>query len=379
MSEPELFVFAGGGSGGHLYPGLAVAQALRQLNQNARILFLATQRDIDQQILADCGFDYLSQPVVPIPRRVRAIYDFYRRWRTSKKMCRKIIRDNPVKAVLGLGGFASGPMMQVAARAAVPVAMLNPDAVPGRANRFGQRKAQRIFLQWDDSIKYFGAAADKCLVTGCPIRADFTAARKTSPSSHRQTLNLASDSKVLVIVGGSQGGKNLNDAVLWALTQSNGTDLLNGWQILHFTGSADYERTAQQYRVQNLSAIVQPFTNQMPAVLSVANLVIARAGASTLAELTAMAAPSILLPYPYHRDQHQLRNAQVLAQAGAAEIVADQCDAKLTGEQLVKTIETCIMGRSRLAQMAQAAVKIGKLDAAVQIAKEMISMGRPNP
>ena len=423
----QLYIFAGGGSGGHLYPGLAVAQALSDLDNHADILFLTTERAIDDKILNPSAWRHLAQPVAPMPRNPTRWPDFYRRWRASLRICRHLIGEKNIAAVLALGGYASGPMTAVASRAAVPIAMLNPDAVPGRANRFARKRADRIFLQWQDSRRHFGSAASRCLVTGCPIREDIARLSCDQPSVHTpaltantlpeqligsdhnlcpghpmskshddalQLFDLSPDRRVLLIVGGSQGGHNLNAAVMQCLTgqpphssdvpacqcsaNPNATNALaqtisRDWQLLHLTGDRDQSSVDTQCRQAQLPATVLPFTDRMDAALTVADLVIARSGASTLAELTSVGLPAILLPYPFHRDQHQLKNARILANAGAAEIVIDQCDPCLTAEQLGKALISCIIGQ-RVDKMAHAAAALGQPDAARTVARELLDM-----
>ncbi len=363
-----------------MYPGLSVAESLQELEPEARILFLCTEREIDERILRDSGWRYKKQPVQPIPPlRVGAIWRFLRDWRASVKMCERILEDKQVAAVLGLGGFASGPAMKAAARYGVPTGMLNPDAVPGRANRFGMKYADRIFLQWQASRQFFGKYGPKCVVSGCPIRKEFS-----GPHGKREEIlgqwGLEPYKKTLLVVGGSQGGRNVNQAVVElaerAVQDGSVQAILTEWQVIHLTGQQDESWVRQRYEQANQKVKVLAFTDRMAEILPCVDLVIGRAGASTLAELTAVGTASILLPYPYHKDQHQLRNAEVLAEAGAAEIVVDDCDAASTARRLGVKLMECLTKEQKLRGMTEAARSLAQGDAAGNVARELKEIGK---
>jgi len=376
----KYYLLAGGGSGGHLYPGLSVAEALRKLEPEARILFLCTEREIDERIFKDQGWRYKKQPVQPIPPlRAGAIWRFWRDWRASVKMCERILADKQVAAVLGLGGFASGPAMKAAARYGVPTGMLNPDAVPGRANRFGMKYADRIFLQWQASRSFFGKYGSKCVVSGCPIRREFSGPHGKREEILRQ-WGLEPHKKTLLVVGGSQGGRNVNQAVVElaerAVQDGSVKAILTEWQVIHLTGQQDELWVRQRYELANQNVKVLAFTERMAEILPCVDLVIGRAGASTLAELTEVGVASILLPYPYHKDQHQMRNAEVLAEAGAAEIVVDDCDAASTARRLGVKLRECLTNEKKLKEMAAAARSLAQGDAAENVARELKIMAK---
>ena len=358
-----------------MYPGLAVAGALRELAGEVEVLFLCTERAIDREILEKNGWSYQAQPVGPLPspKRPWRAWDFLRRWRGSVRMCRGIMKERRPAAVLGLGGFASGPALKAAAQEGIATGMLNPDAVPGIANRYCRRFAEKIFVQWEKSREFFGKEAGKCVVTGCPIRKEFE--ERKAQSAERQ------EKKVLVIMGGSQGGRNVNKAVVHWLT---GKDFektgpgrgLGDWEIVHVTGETDREWVGGQYRENRRDVEVIGFTHEMPKLLSETDLVVSRAGASSLAELTALGVPSILIPYPYHTDQHQLRNAEVLAGVEAAQIVIDRCDEERTAGELNEAMQVILRQEGTLEKMAAAARELGRPAAARQVAKELLSWGK---
>ncbi len=366
------FILAGGGTGGHLYPGFSVAAAIKKLAPEAEILFLCTDRPFDQSQMPGCGYPYEVQPVRPLPSPARPVtwLPFLRGWFGSKALCRKMMTQRHVRAVLGLGGYASGPAMKVASELKLPTAMLNPDAVPGKANHFSARLADRIFVQWEETLPHFGRYASKCIVSGCPIRDDFS--HKFDRHKACRELRLSTDKKTLVIVGGSQGGRNVNEAAGWCLNEL-GSRFLENWQVFHITGANDLDRTREFYRQYQLTVRTEPFVGDMPQLLGITDCLIGRAGASTLAELTAFGIPAILLPYPYHKDQHQLYNAQVLARNQGAKIVTDYCDLTRTGPELLKTMRQSLAGDS-LEQMAIAAKNLARPGAADQVARHLIGL-----
>ncbi len=366
----SLYIFAGGGTGGHLYPGIAVAQALRGLQPDADILFLCTDREIDARILSAQDWPFEAQPVRPIPHSPGQVIPFIKGWFGSLRLARQHIRNNNVAAVLGLGGYAAAPAMETAAKSRIPVAMLNPDAVPGVANKFCRHYAGRIFVQWEVTRDYFGRANEKCQVTGCPIRGDFA---RQQTESHA-LFNLNPERKVLLIMGGSQGGRNVNEAFIAALINNEELrkELQTDWQTVHLAGKIDYGNILRRYQNAGIQTLVLDYTEKMPQLLTAADLVIARAGASSLAEITACGLPSILLPYPYHKDQHQLKNARVLADVGAAHIVTDYKDVVLTASALAETLQRC-MRPSVMTEMAVTAEQLARPDAAAVIAQQLIN------
>ncbi|MBI9015899.1 MAG: UDP-N-acetylglucosamine--N-acetylmuramyl-(pentapeptide) pyrophosphoryl-undecaprenol N-acetylglucosamine transferase [Phycisphaerae bacterium] len=365
MKTQPLYIFAGGGSGGHLYPGLAVANALQAMQVDARILFLCTQRQIDADILGNSGFEYKCQPVIPVPRKPFLWPDFLKRWNQSKKITRQLIEQNNVKAILGLGGFASGAALGVAAKCNISAAMLNPDAVPGKANKHCAKYVQQIFLQWPYTADYFGKYQSRCIVTGCPIRDGF--ARKDDTKT---SIDIEPNKKLLLIVGGSLGGRTLNNAVA-TMFKTNHQLMSNDWQILHITGNNDYQEIVQTYKDNNLAIKVVNYVSDMDKILPHVDLAIGRAGASTVAELTACSVPAILLPYPFHKDNHQTLNAQVATDCGAMQIVTDTKDQNKTAIALAQALMEA-MEPENLTQMTQASSKLAKPDAAYTIAQKLI-------
>src|SRR5215210_648302 len=173
MADEITILFAGGGTGGHLYPGIAVADALRRSMPQVRPLFLCTTRDIDRLILEPTGFEFLPQPIVPPVKTVGGLLRFWKSWRETKDLVRRLIAEHRPAAVLGLGGYAAGVAVKLAAAKGVPCAVLNPDVVPGKANQFLMKMVRAVCTQFEATARYVGSSErSKLQVTGCPIRSD---------------------------------------------------------------------------------------------------------------------------------------------------------------------------------------------------------------
>ena len=367
--EGPLIAFAGGGTGGHLYPAIAIADAIRRKIPGVRFVFFGTQRPIDDRILGrmDCEVVRQALPALSsIPWRWPRIYLGLRR---SAGLCRARLELDPPAVVIGTGGMASVPAIRQAHRLGIPTAILNPDALPGRANRHLAGIADVVFAQWSDTVDYYPPGTDIRIV-GCPIRPGFDPVVRENGIVR---FGLRSDRNTLLVTGASQGARSINRAVMANLDL---VESLPDWQILHLTGEKDHADTAAAYRTRSIAAIVIPYTEHMADALSAADLVISRAGASTLAEITAVGRPSILMPYPYHRDQHQSANAKCLARLSAARIVRDAIDLAINGPALRCVLEELLTGDEAREAMASAARSMGRGNAAALIADQVMGLAR---
>lgn len=366
MSDNPLILLAGGGTGGHLYPGVAVADALRSSLPRSQVLFLCTTREIDKVILEPTGFEFLPQPIVPPVRNINGLLRFWKSWRETKDMVKRVLRDRKPLAVLGLGGYAAGVAVKLAAYRHIPTAILNPDAIPGKANQYLMRYAQAVFCQFDSTARRVASEhRAKLITTGCPIRADILRLPPREEAAAR--LMVEPNLQTLVITGASQGAKTVNEAVLALMKLIT----LSGWQILHLAGREQADWVRAGYRELGLGARVIDFTPAMADVWAVADLAISRSGASSCAELTACGIPSILMPYPFHKDLHQRANAKVLADAGAAVLVDDQRDPRKNAQTLKPIVESLIYDLNKRQSMSAAAKKLGRPDAADAVAAKI--------
>jgi UDP-N-acetylglucosamine--N-acetylmuramyl-(pentapeptide) pyrophosphoryl-undecaprenol N-acetylglucosamine transferase len=376
MSEdqPTLFL-AGGGTGGHLYPGIAVADALRKSLPSAKVVFLCTTKEIDRVILEPTGFEFHPQPVLPLPSltSVGGLLRFWRGWRETKDLVRKLIRERRPAVVLGLGGYAAGVAVKVAALKNIPTAIINPDVIPGRANQYLMQYVKTVCCQFSETAHQVSAAKrEKIDVTGCPIRDDIHQLAESRDidvnsgrADARKRLRLDPDKETLVVTGASLGARTINEAVLEVVKGM----LLNGWQILHLSGREHADTVRAGYRQLSVPATVIDFTPAMSDVWAAADLAICRSGASTCAELTACGVPSVLMPYPYHKDMHQRANAKVLADAGAAVLLDDEKDAANNAHKLRPILESLLSDSAKRQAMAASARKLGHPDAAARVAQ----------
>ena len=367
MSKCHYF-FAGGGTGGHIYPGIAVAEQIKRLEPEARIHFFCSYRPADSEILSQSGAEFTALPAKAFAARLDKLIGFVGSMCKSYRMARKIIAGKSPAVLLGIGGFASAPAVYAAQRLAVPVALLNTDAVPGRANKILARFATQVFVQFEDTRKYFAKA--KVDVTGCPLRSRFANPDRLAAF---QLLGLDENKKILLITGGSSGAQSINDAVCSLLERL--ARFCDDWQVVHLAGRANLESVRGKYENAAIAHKVLDYYDNMPDLLAAADLVIGRSGAVSVAEYAAARVPSICLPYPYHKDKQQQLNANQLVQAGCAVIVNDTGESGTTTEELAKGLEELMSDYEKRAAMAQACERITRFDAAAKIAEELIHRG----
>jgi UDP-N-acetylglucosamine--N-acetylmuramyl-(pentapeptide) pyrophosphoryl-undecaprenol N-acetylglucosamine transferase len=374
MVTSKTILFAGGGTGGHLFPGIAVAEALRTLMPEAKPLFLCTNKEIDRVILEPTGFEFIPQPIVPPVRTVGGLLKFWKSWRETKDLVRKVLAERAPAAGLGLGGYAAGVAIRAAAGRKIPCALINPDVIPGKANQFLLKNVRAICCQFAATAEHIPPAErTKVQVTGCPIRSDI----RQLPAREEAAQRLSLDPRLLTlaVTGASLGAKTVNEAVL---TMFEGV-ALRGWQVLHLSGREHADAVRAGYRElaergTPVAARVIDFTPAMADIWATTDLAISRSGASSCAELTACGIPSILLPYPFHKDMHQRLNAKVLADAGAAVLVDDEKDRRKNADKLRPVLETLLYDADKRLAMAQAAKALGHPDAAENVARVVMEM-----
>jgi UDP-N-acetylglucosamine--N-acetylmuramyl-(pentapeptide) pyrophosphoryl-undecaprenol N-acetylglucosamine transferase len=357
MSNARTYIFAGGGTGGHLFPGIAVAQELMRREPDARVLFVGSERDLEASILARQGFDHRSLPVQSLGsvmrRPIRFVRCNWQAWRAAKSL----LRDRRPAAVIGLGGYASAPVVWAASRAGIPVVLLEQNVVPGRTTRWLSRSARVVCLSFSEAAGRLPRGTH-VEVTGNPLRgeiAELHSARTGSRTAPRE----------LLILGGSQGADSLNDAAIAALRQLR--DELAGWRIAHQTGPRQVAGVRSQYAELSLAATVEPFFDDMAERYQSASVVISRAGATTLSELTCCGLPMILLPYAHAADDHQRANARSLADRGAAFVVEHLATAEKTGEQLLPVVRQLLNEDTRRDAMSNAARNCARPDATSRV------------
>ena len=271
--------------------------------------------------------------------------------------------------VVGLGGFVAGPVCLAAHRHKVPVALLNVDILPGRANKIIARWAVEIFVQFEDTAKYFAKGKSKVNIVGCPLRSGFT---NLEPEKAIKQLGLDKKKKTLLITGASSGSANINQATCSLLDKLN--HFADDWQIVHLTGRDNYEQISSKNIQPKINYKIIGYFDDMPNLLAAADLLIGRSGAVSVAEFAAAAVPSICIPYPYHKDKHQYLNAGKLVEAGAAVIVDDLPDKIEFSERLWEKLEELMNDENKRQKMEQACKTLAKPKADLKIAEKLIEI-----
>lgn len=368
MPDGPQIVFAGGGTGGHLFPAVAVAEQLAELAPDASIRFFVTDRSIDVQILEPTPWPFAPQRVKPFSTKPWHWPAFWMAWRRAVGQCRRAMKQQRPDVVVGTGGYGAGPAIQAAHDLGIACALLNPDLKPGRANRHLGRLVDAVFCQWEPTAREFGGVS-VVLATGCPVRRQFFEASRERGC---EVFGLDPKRRTLLVTGASQGARTVNRAIVALLGEL--ASQRDSWQILHLAGQLDYDEVRRAYEGCELHAVVLPFTDRMAEAIAAADLVVSRAGASTLAELTAVGRPAVLLPYPYHRDMHQAANAAMVADAGAAVALPDRIEPRANAASLRPVLAELMSYPERTARMADAAVRIGRPDAARVVAEHVLKM-----
>lgn len=374
----NTYIFAGGGTGGHLYPALAVAAELKQLQPEAQIVFACSDRAVDRTILAETHYAVVPQPIKPMPRRPRGWLGFLAGLVKSRRLASRLVGDLQPRAVFGLGGFAAVPVVKAAAARGIRCCLLSIDAVPGLANRSLARHAQAIFTQFQQTAGCYGAKAAKCRLIGCPVRRELLSAERTAAVKE---LGLRPDRKTLLIMAGSLGAANINQAAVAVLPDLG--RLADAWQVLHVTGAGKLAEVQAAYSELNpnpdlapaserLHHVLLEYCHRMDLAYAAADLVLSRAGASTIGELVAVGKPAALMPYPHHRDQQQRRNAEGMVASGSAVLVMDACDAAANAVSLRELLLPVMIDPARLERLSRAASSSVRNDAAGQLARWLL-------
>lgn len=360
-------VISGGGTGGHIYPALAIADQLRLQCPDIEIVFVGTSNGLENSILKDYDYELLYIDVSGFKRSFSMdTFTSAKKAIRGLSQARGIIKKLKPSVVIGTGGYVCGPVVLAAFLSGVKTCIQEQNAVPGVTNRILGKFANRIFLGSEAATKCF--SKNKVFVEGNPIRADVMEAKR---SLAQKVLGLDPEKLTLLVSGGSRGALSINNAMLYVNEQLAGSDNI---QIIHVTGTDGYQGVLNELpgKVKEAGNIkLFSYMQDMPLALAAADLAVFRAGALGLAELAARGVPSILVPYPYATANHQEHNARYFEKENAAIVVRDK---ELAGENLCCLIKILTEDRERLSAMSKAASTIGRPDAAENIAKNILSM-----
>ncbi len=355
-------MIAGGGTGGHVFPGVAVADALARRTRDLHVCWVGTSRGIEAKVLPTTPWRFVTMELSGLNGvRGKALVRALAKLPPAGLQAVKLLREERPEVVLGVGGYAGGPVVALAAAMRIPTALLEPNAIPGLTNRLLARFVRRAFLTHEEALSSFPDGIP--IVTGSPVRRAFLT-RMASPVPVR-------DVPEVLVLGGSQGARAINEVMpgAVALLRDRGLRCV----ITHQTGAATRDAVEADYRARGLDATVTPFIDDVAAVMDRASLVVCRAGAMTVAELGVLGRPALYIPLPTAADDHQRRNAEAMTARGAARWVAQ---GELNAARLADEIAAILSDPDALRVMGANAWQSARPDAAGVIADELIALAR---
>jgi UDP-N-acetylglucosamine--N-acetylmuramyl-(pentapeptide) pyrophosphoryl-undecaprenol N-acetylglucosamine transferase len=350
-------LLTGGGTGGHLFPAIAVAREFQRQYPDTKTMFIGTKRRMDTESLRSSGFE--SRAITSFGIKGKSPLQLLKAFASLPQgywEALRILREFRPDVVFAVGGYVTGPVVAAAKSLRIPVVLHEQNSVPGLANRYLSRIADRICLSLTVAEGYFNAK--KTVFTGNPVRENILAL-----AAERRTT----DEKTILVLGGSQGAHRLNVLVPEALRTLKGKFDL---KVIHQTGKNDVEEVRASWQAAGIDAVVEPFFRDMAKVYRQASLVISRAGATTLAELAVTGMPAVLIPYPFAADNHQLKNAEHYVAGGGAVVFEE---AGLNAEILGSAVQT-LFAENRLEEMGAMMKKLAVPDAADRIVKECLNL-----
>lgn len=364
-------LFTGGGTGGHVYPALAVAKYILEKFPDARILYVGTVKGLEGKIVPEAGISFATIEVEGWQRKFS--------WQGIRaglkavggvRQALKIIKEFQPQIVVGTGGYVCGPVVLAASLLRIPTVLHEQNALPGLTNKMLARLVNKIMITFPPSEKYF-PDKEKIILTGLPVRKEIL---ETSKRESLQKLGLEENKFTLLVSGGSRGAKSINKALLEIYPQ-----LLkkNDFQLIHITGSQGYEETVRALANKGIkieeygNVILRPYIYDMQYPLQAADLCLGRAGATFIAEISAIGLPAILVPYPYAAENHQEFNAKSLVDLGGAEMILDK---ELTGEKLLATINNLCKDQEKVLKMSKNIKKAGNPDSLEKIMGVLVNL-----
>ncbi|MEO2074955.1 MAG: undecaprenyldiphospho-muramoylpentapeptide beta-N-acetylglucosaminyltransferase [Bacillus sp. (in: firmicutes)] len=346
---------SGGGTGGHIYPALALIREIQKENKDAEFLYIGTTNGLESKIVPRENIPFQSIYITGFKRKlsfenVKTIIRFLKGVQDSKRILKEFKPD----VVIGTGGYVCGPVVYAAAKLRIPTIIHEQNSVPGLTNKFLSRYVNKIAVCFEEAKEYF--PENKIAFTGNPRASEVVG---QDGVRGRLSTGLSTTKPAVLIFGGSRGARPINEAVVKALPEF----AEKAYQILYITGDVHYEDVKKEVELVGnpKNVIIKPFIHNMPEVLAGIDLVVSRAGATTLAELTSLGIPSILIPSPYVTNNHQEKNARSLSDHGAAELLLEK---DLTSKSLVTHIDRILLNNENLMDMKTKAKKLGVPDSA---------------
>lgn len=351
-------IITGGGTGGHVFPGVAVAKEIMKRDGKNEILFVGAESGVETRMIPAEGFEIETLKVTGMKGKgIAKKITSAARFASATLRARAIVKRFAPDVVLGVGGYASGPVCAASAIIGTPLALAEQNALPGMTNRWLGRFARKAFVTWEESLGWFPPGAG--IVTGNPIRPEFHDVKRSR-----------ADGRVgILVIGGSQGATSMNKAMTQAIGELNA--FADKIRIVHQTGAKDIESVRSAYSGASFDWEASVFLRDMPQRLADADIVISRAGAGAVAEICAVGRYAVYIPFPHAADDHQTKNAEALVKSGAAMMIPD---GELNARAVVGLVEDFIKDRKRFDEMALKAAKLAKKDAARIIADELIKI-----
>jgi UDP-N-acetylglucosamine--N-acetylmuramyl-(pentapeptide) pyrophosphoryl-undecaprenol N-acetylglucosamine transferase len=353
---------SGGGTGGHIYPAIALINEIKNIDSTVEFLYIGTEAGLENKIVRRENIPFKSIDISGFKRKlsldnVKTIIKFVK----GVKDSRKYLKDFNPDVVIGTGGYVCGPVVYAAAKLHIPTIIHEQNSVPGLTNKFLSRYVDKVAICFEEARGYF--KKEKVVLTGNP-RASEVVGRDGFQGI--ESVGLRHDKRSVLIVGGSRGARPINDAFLEVLEEIGRKD----YQVVYVTGEVHYKKVVQ--RVEEVGSptnvVIKPFIHNMPEVLAGVDLIVARAGATTLAEITALGLPSILIPSPYVTNNHQEKNARALSENGAAIL---RLETDMNGTTLLSDIDSILLNHQILERMKKASADLGIRDAAQRLYAEI--------
>ena len=352
-------VIAAGGTGGHIYPGIAIANYIRDKDPNSHILFIGTSKGLEKELVPKEGYDIQLIRVKGFERKLsldtlKTIRELFLGLGDAKK----IIKDFKPDVVVGTGGYVCGPVLFSAWAAKVPTLIHEQNAFPGVTNRILSRLVDKVASSFPEAIKYF-KHKDRVVVSGNPIRSEF---KEKNREHARKKLSIPMNKKLIVVTGGSQGAQSINKSMIHVIKELKDRPDIH---IVHVTGKKQHEKVLDGLKTENIDPStlknieIVPYTFDMATLYKASDLIIARAGAMTISEITAVGRSCILIPYPYATDNHQEFNARVIADKEGGVLILDK---DLNGQLLIDTIKDLMKDTKKLREMGNITSKLGILN-----------------
>ncbi|MBP2240036.1 UDP-N-acetylglucosamine--N-acetylmuramyl-(pentapeptide) pyrophosphoryl-undecaprenol N-acetylglucosamine transferase [Cytobacillus eiseniae] len=351
-------VVSGGGTGGHIYPALALIREIQKENKDAEFLYIGTEKGLESKIVTRENIPFKSIHITGFRRKlsfenVKTVLRFLKGVQNSKKMLKEFKAD----IVIGTGGYVCGPVVYAAAKLGIPTIIHEQNSVPGLTNKFLSRYVDRVAICFNEAKSFF--SSEKVVLTGNPRASEVIG---KDGIKGKLSVGLKTNQPVVLIVGGSRGAKPINEAVLKSLTELGEKP----YQILYVTGDVHYEEVRKEVDLIGNpdNVIIKPFIHNMPEVLAGTDLVVARSGATSLAEITSLGIPSILIPSPYVTNNHQEKNARAVSDHGAAILLLEK---DLTAKKLIEQMDQILLDDQKLKEMKKSAKRLGIPDAASKL------------